>query len=180
MNDLSDFQRRRAGQQGIDFKAIDWGAVRKLLRWGLVIVALIVLWNVLTRLAIFYTDWLWFRELGYEHVLIKIVVTGGLLFTAAVALFLVFALPSLYAAARATNRSPLPGSQFEMLDYFARRRNGRLSCSPSRPSRSASRTPSTAGTSRSTSSPCRLCASSMAGSSARSWPLGRSWPRSTT
>jgi uncharacterized membrane protein (UPF0182 family) len=118
MNDLSDFQRRRAGQQGIDFRAIDWDSMRKLFRWGLVIVGLIILWNVLSRLAIFYTDWLWFRELGYEPVLIKIVVTGGLLFTAAVALFLVFALPSLYAAARATDRSPMPGSPFEMLDYF--------------------------------------------------------------
>jgi len=104
MNDLSDFQRRRAGQQGIDFGAIDWDSMRKLFRWGLVVVALIILWNVLSRLAIFYTDWLWFREVGYEPVLIKIVVTGGLLFTGGAVVFLAAALPG-----RTGNRSSTLG-----------------------------------------------------------------------
>jgi uncharacterized membrane protein (UPF0182 family) len=117
MNDLSDFQRRRAGQQGIDFRAIDWDSMRKLFRWGLVIVGLIILWNVLSRLAIFYTDWLWFRELGYEPVLIKIVVTGGILFTAGAAVFLAAALPGLILAARSADRAPLPEAPLEVSDY---------------------------------------------------------------
>ncbi|MEK6253655.1 MAG: UPF0182 family protein, partial [Gemmatimonadales bacterium] len=116
MNDLSDFQRRRGERPQIDLSALDFNQIRRVLRWGLVVLALILVWTGLRWLGTFYTDWLWFRELGYDAVLMKIVMTRAILFVVAVAVFLVFALPSLYAAARATDRSPLPGSQFEMLD----------------------------------------------------------------
>ena len=118
MNDLSDFQRRRAGQQGVDLRAIDWDAMRKVFRWGLVILALIILWNVARRLGMFYTDWLWFRELGHEKVLVKIVMTAGVLFTIGTVVFLAAALPSLYGAARTSKRAPLPQAPLEVSDYL--------------------------------------------------------------
>jgi hypothetical protein len=118
MNDLSDFQRRRAGQQGVDLRAIDWDATRKVFRWGLVILALIILWNVARRLGTFYTDWLWFRELGHEAVLVKIVLTGGVLFAIGTVVFVAAALPSVYATARSSKRAPLPQSPLEVSDYL--------------------------------------------------------------
>jgi uncharacterized membrane protein (UPF0182 family) len=118
MNDLFDFQRRQAGQQGVDLRAIDWDAMRKVFRWGLVVLALIILWNVARRLGTFYTDWLWFRELGHEPVLVKIVLTGGVLFAIGALVFVAAALPSLYAAARSADRAPLPQAPLQVSDYL--------------------------------------------------------------
>ncbi len=118
MNDLSDFQRRRGGPAKIDLSVLDVDLMRRVLRWGLVLLALVAVWTGLNWLGSFYTDWLWFRELGYESVLVKVVMTRVVLFAVAVAVFLGLALPGLRAAARATDRSPAPGAPFEMLDYF--------------------------------------------------------------
>ena len=117
MNDLSDFQRRQGERAQIDLAALDFDKIRRVMRWGLVILALILVWTGLRWAGSFYTDWLWFRELGQASVLVKIVTTRAVLFTAALAVFLGLALPSLYAAARSTNRSPLPDAPLEALDY---------------------------------------------------------------
>ena len=117
MNDLSDFQRRQGERAQIDLAALDFDKIRRVMRWGLVILALILVWTGLRWAGSFYTDWLWFRELGQASVLVKIVTTRAVLFTAALAVFLGLALPSLYAAARSTDRSPLPDAPLEALDY---------------------------------------------------------------
>ena len=92
MNDISDFQRRRGEQPQFDLSALDFNQIRRVLRWALVFVAVILVWTGLRWLGTFYTDWLWFRELGYDAVLVKIVITRAILFVIAVALFLLFAL----------------------------------------------------------------------------------------
>ena len=117
MNDLSDFQRRRGERAQIDLGALDFDQIRRVMRLGLVILALILVWTGLRWAGTFYTDWLWFRELGQESVLVKIVTTRAVLFTVALAVFLGLALPSLYAAARSTDRSPLPDAPLEAPDY---------------------------------------------------------------
>jgi len=118
MNDLSDFRRRQGQPGGIDLSALDFSQLHRLKRWAIVAFGLILAWVGLRWLAMFYTDWLWFRELGYDAVLVKIALTRVILFAVAAAAFLAVALPSVRAAARATDRSPLPGAPFEMLDYF--------------------------------------------------------------
>ncbi len=79
MNDLSDFQRRRGERAQIDLGALDFDQIRRVMRWGLVILALILVWTGLRWAGTFYTDWLWFRELGQESVLVKIVTTRAVL-----------------------------------------------------------------------------------------------------
>lgn len=117
MNDLSDFQRRRGERPQIDLGALDFNQIRRVMRWGLLLLALILVWTGVRWAGTFYTDWLFFRELGQASVLVKIVTTRAILFTVALAVFLGLALPSLYAAARSTDRSPLPDAPLEALDY---------------------------------------------------------------
>lgn len=117
MNDLSDFQRRRGERPQIDLRALDFDQLRRVMRYGLLGLALILVWTGLRWAGTFYTDWLFFRELGQASVLVKIVTTRAVLFTVALAVFLGLALPSLYAAARSTDRSPLPDAPLEALDY---------------------------------------------------------------
>ena len=83
MNDLSDFQRRRGERPQIDLGALDFNQIRRVMRWGLLVLALILVWTGVRWAGTFYTDWLWFRELGQESVLVKIVTTRVVLFTVA-------------------------------------------------------------------------------------------------
>lgn len=117
MNDLLDFHKSRGEPGRIDLSALDFDQIRRMMRWGLVVLGLILVWTGLRWLGTFYTDWLWFRELGHEAVLVKIVTTRVVLFAIAVAVFLGLALPSLYAAARSADRSPRPDAPLKELDY---------------------------------------------------------------
>jgi len=117
MNDLSDFQRRRGEAEKIDLSSVDVDRIRQLMRWGFWVLALILVWAGLSWSRGFYTDWLWFRELGYEAVLVEIVTTRIVLFALAGALFLGLGLVGLRAAARSTDRPPLPNAPMEALDY---------------------------------------------------------------
>ncbi len=118
MNDLLDFHKSRGEPGRIDLSALDFDQVRRMMRWGLVVLGLILVWTGLRWLGTFYTDWLWFRELGHESVLVKIVTTRVVLFTIGVAVFLGLALPSLYAAARSADRPPRPDAPLKELDYL--------------------------------------------------------------
>jgi len=117
MSDLIDFQGRREQAGKIDFGAIDFGRIRRTMRWGVWLLGLILAWTLLQWAAEFYTDWLWFGELGYASVLLKVVKTRVVLFVVATAGFLALALPTLYLAARFTDRPPLPGAPLEPLDF---------------------------------------------------------------
>ncbi|MDT8436279.1 MAG: UPF0182 family protein [Gemmatimonadota bacterium] len=118
MNDLSDFRKRMGAQGKVDLSGLDFDVLRRMTRWGLLALAIIVAWNVLGWSKTFYTDWLWFRELGYDSVLVKIVATRGVLFAVAVAVFLGLALPGLYVVGRSTARSPRPDAPLETFDYL--------------------------------------------------------------
>ncbi|UCF21549.1 MAG: UPF0182 family protein, partial [Gemmatimonadota bacterium] len=117
MTDFSDFQERRRAGEKIDLSSLDLGLIRRFLRWGLWLVALVLIWTALGWARAFYTDFLWFKGLGQEAVLVKIVTTRAVLFVLAVALFLAIALPNLYVAARSTDRSPRLNAALQPPDY---------------------------------------------------------------
>lgn len=117
MTDFSDFQGRQRPLEKIDLGALDFGRIRRIMRWGLLLLALILVVAGLNWAQKFYTDLLWFRALGYEAVLVKIVTTRVVLFVLAVAVFLALALPNLYAAARSADRPPLPDAALELPNY---------------------------------------------------------------
>jgi hypothetical protein len=117
MSDLIDFQGRRERADRIDFGALDFDRFRRMMRWGFWLLGLLLLWTLLNWAGEFYTDWLWFGELGYESVLLKIVATRVALFAAATVVFLALALPNLYLAARFTDRPPLATAPVDPLDF---------------------------------------------------------------
>jgi uncharacterized protein len=74
------------------------------IRLGALLLLLILLWSALRWGQSFYTDWLWFSEIGYQAVLLKSVGTRAVLFAAGFALFLALAVPNLAYAIRSTGR----------------------------------------------------------------------------
>ncbi len=73
----------------------------KMFRWGrlgLFFLALILLWLAVSWGHGFYTDWLWYKSLGYESVLLKIVSSKVVLFLLGVGIFVLLAGPNLYLA----------------------------------------------------------------------------------
>lgn len=73
----------------------------KLFRWGrlgLFVLALILLWLAVSWGHGFYTDWLWYKSLGYESVLLKVVTSKVVLFLLGVGIFALLAGPNLYLA----------------------------------------------------------------------------------
>jgi len=117
MNDLPEVPRGPNGPGKIDLGDVDVARFGEMVRWGLWILAAILAWTGLNWARTFYTDWLWFGELGHESVLLKIVTTRAVLFAVAVAVFLGLGLPALYAAARSADRSPRPDAPLDPSDY---------------------------------------------------------------
>ncbi len=117
MDDQEGFPRRGEGSARIGLGDLDWNRIHRFARWGLWILALILIGGGVIWSAEFYTDWLWFRELGFETVLLKVVSTRVLLFGVAATLFLGVGLACLWAAARSTDRAPRPDAPVEVLDY---------------------------------------------------------------
>lgn len=71
----------------------------------------------------FYTDWLWFRQLGYDAVLVKIIASQFWLFAAGLILFLAIAGGNIYLFFRMTREMRvLPSSQFPQEWYATARR----------------------------------------------------------
>ncbi len=117
MNDLEHFRRRQGASDKIDLGSIDGDRIRRMMRWALWVVGLILLWAGVSWSRGFYTDWLWFHEVGYEAVLVKIVTVRAVLFAVAVILFFGVGLLGLRAAARSSDRPPLSDARLEALDY---------------------------------------------------------------
>ena len=76
-------------------------------KWGLVILALILLFVGLNFLKSAYTDWLWFGELGFRSVFVKIIVTRVVLFIVGAAIMAVLLGASLYFANRFSDGSEM-------------------------------------------------------------------------
>ena len=92
--------------------------IREKWKWLLVVAAVVVLFVLLSLLRGFYTDWLWFGELGFRGVYIKVLVTRVALFLAWGGIFGVLAGVSLYFAYRLSagaEESPLPQATADFL-----------------------------------------------------------------
>jgi uncharacterized protein len=93
--------------QNINLASIDLARLNRLIFWAVVLVALIPLLLAVGWAASFYTDWLWFSNLGFGAVLFTMVSARAILYLLAVVVFLAIALPSLWYAFRATGGTPL-------------------------------------------------------------------------
>ena len=109
--------------QGPD-EPLDFGAQQvppnlgPILKWGGVIVALILLFALLTFLRSFYTDWLWFGALGFKSVFVKILVTRIVMFLVGALTFAALLSASVYFAHRYSSgivALPLPPEAIELL-----------------------------------------------------------------
>ncbi|MFW5730460.1 MAG: UPF0182 family protein [Desulfonatronovibrionaceae bacterium] len=95
--------------QGRPFRLedIDLGKVYWFIKIALAGLLAIFIWMGLSWSQSFYTDWLWYQNLGYESVLLKITYTRLFLFLAGTALVLFITFPNLYLAFRITARQRL-------------------------------------------------------------------------
>ncbi|MFP4258948.1 MAG: UPF0182 family protein [Desulfovermiculus sp.] len=95
----------------------------RMFRWGrlgLFLLALILLWLAVSWGHGFYTDWLWYKSLGYESVLLKIVTSKMVLFVLGMGIFALLAGPNLYLAHKHVSSlrpvsSPLPLSLYRSM-----------------------------------------------------------------
>ena len=106
-----------------NFENIDFSKFNRLIRWGIIALALFFVWHGLNWGRTFYTDWLWFSNLGYEDVLFKVMVAKIILFLIGTVVFLILAAPNLYAAHRATSRMwPFSGKRLSPDKYAIARK----------------------------------------------------------
>jgi uncharacterized protein len=102
---------------------IDFSKFSRLLRWGILLLVFFFILMGLNWGRTFYTDWLWFRNLGYESVLLKVMVAKIILFLIGTFIFLILAAPNLYAAHRATSQMwPFSGKRLSPDKYDAARK----------------------------------------------------------
>ena len=90
----------------------------RLIRWGAVILGIVLLFVVLTILRGIYTDWLWFGELGFRGVYVKVLITRVALFVMGGLAFGAIAGVSLYFANRVSEgpeELPLPQATRDIL-----------------------------------------------------------------
>jgi uncharacterized protein len=102
---------------------IDFSKFNRLIRWGILALALFFVWGGLNWGRTFYTDWLWFSSLGYEAVLLKVMAAKIILFLIGTIIFLALAAPNLYAAHKATGKMwPFAGKRLSPDKYEAARK----------------------------------------------------------
>jgi uncharacterized membrane protein (UPF0182 family) len=80
-------------------------------KWGVLIVAIIALFAIATLARSIYTDWLWFGELGFRSVFVKVLTTRVLMFLAGAVGFGIISGVSLYFAHKVSHgpeEIPLP------------------------------------------------------------------------
>ena len=75
-------------------------------KWGAVIVGIIVLFAALSFLRTVYTDWIWFENLGFKGVFVKVLVTRIVLFFIGAAIFSALISVSVFMAFR-LSRGPV-------------------------------------------------------------------------
>ncbi len=96
---------------------------RRMVRWGLVVLGLILIFSVLSAGKNVWIDWLWFDSLGYEEVFSKQLFTKIWLFFAGAGVFLLLFLGNGLVAARlARSREPavLPPETIVLIQGFTR------------------------------------------------------------
>lgn len=101
---------------------LDFSKFHRLVRMGLFALFLFLLFSGLNWTQSFYTDWLWFSEVGYASVLWKAVSTKIWLYAACFLAFLAVAVPNLFATGRITGRMfPRSGHKLPPQTYNAAR-----------------------------------------------------------
>lgn len=84
----------------IKLEDLNFAKLIRIFKWILLVVILIVIWVGVNWGRTFYTDWLWFSNLGYEQVLLRVVTAKIWLFLLGALVVAVLAAPNLYAAFR--------------------------------------------------------------------------------
>lgn len=92
----------------IRIEDLDFAKFRRILYWILLILGVVFLLRALAWGLSFYTDLLWFDDLGYRSVLMKVLSSRVALFLSGAVLFAAFAALNLFAAYRIAGRL-LPG-----------------------------------------------------------------------
>ncbi len=98
----------RRPQGPLDFQDLNLPSWNRALKWALPVAGILLVFLAVNWARLLYADWLWFRNLSYQDVLLKIVTTRVQLFLAAFLVFTTFALVNVYLAARLTRREPPP------------------------------------------------------------------------
>ena len=107
----------------INLENLDFSKITRMIKGGLIVLAVILLWSGLSWGQRFYTDWLWFSDLGYQEILLTMVSTRVVLYLLAVVIFFALAVPSLFMAWRITDRmQPYGGVKLPPDIYSAARK----------------------------------------------------------
>jgi uncharacterized protein len=107
MADASGPGRPQGQPPHIDLARLDFARLNRLIGWGLLALALLLVVIGLGWGVSFYTDWLWFGSMGYDRVLVTMVTARAGLYVVALALFRAIAVPNLFYAFRTTVGPPL-------------------------------------------------------------------------
>jgi len=95
----------------IRLEDLDFSKLTRIVRWILLVIAVVVVLMGLNWARTFYTDWLWFDRLGYESVLLKVMSTRIWLFLLGALIFAVLAVPNLYVVFRGVGKTPFKDGQ---------------------------------------------------------------------
>ncbi len=95
----------------IRLEDLDFSKLTRIVKWISLAVILIVIWGGVSWGRTFYTDWLWFGNLGHEQILLRVVTAKIWLFLLGALIFAVLAAPNLYAAFRFDAGMKPQGSQ---------------------------------------------------------------------
>ncbi len=111
---------RQQGPQ-IRLDELNFGRIYQFAKLGLAALALILLLWGLGWAHSFYTDWQWYSSLGYEGVILKVVLTSVVLFFLGLGVFLALAVPNLYMAHRTVRSVRMVSQNIPMQLYFKAR-----------------------------------------------------------
>ncbi len=85
---------------------LDFSKLTRIFRYFLLALIVFLILAALNWGRTFYTDWLWFSNLGYEAVLLKRVTTQVWLYLVGMVVFLMLAIPNVFSAYRSTAGIP--------------------------------------------------------------------------
>lgn len=88
----------RPEQPQFSLEDLDLSKINRMAKLGVLFLGLILLWLAISWGHNFYTDWLWYKSLGYESIILKIVTSKLFLFILGLGVFLVLAAPNIYLA----------------------------------------------------------------------------------
>ena len=72
------------------------------MKWVAVAAVVVILLILLSLFRGIYADWLWFGELGYRGVFVKVILTRAILFAVGFSIVAIFVAASLFAAYKAS------------------------------------------------------------------------------